>query len=91
MELDKKGIVRSFDEKPTNPKSDLANGGLYVFSRDVIEDIGESCPADIGFDLLPRLVGRAQGVNVGNYVLHDIGNLAALSDAQEIWHNRGNK
>ena len=55
-----------FVEKPAHPASDLANAGLYVFAPALLDEIPEPLPRDIGFDLLPRLVGRAAAVPLGD-------------------------
>ena len=61
VELDAAGTVVGFEEKPSQPVSDLVNAGMYAFHPGVLDEIGGPPPRDIGYDLLPRLVGRAQG------------------------------
>ena len=34
VDLDKKNIVQSFEEKSNNPKSNIANGAVYLFEND---------------------------------------------------------
>jgi hypothetical protein len=38
---------------------------MYVFHPEVLNEIATVPPCDIGYDLLPRLVGRAWAVLVG--------------------------
>ena len=83
MELDESGTMTSFTEKPDNPVSDLVNAGMYAFHPAVLHEIGDP-PRDIGFDLLPRLVGRAKVVPVEGY-FRDIGTVAAYQRAQREW------
>ena len=58
VEVDQSGRVVGFTEKPPNPVSDLANAGIYAFDPAVLDEISGPPPRDIGYDLLPRLVGR---------------------------------
>jgi len=87
LELDDAGRVIGFTEKPKNPVSDLVNAGMYAFSPDVLDEITEPAPVDIGFHLLPRLVGRAQAVAVDGY-FRDIGTPEAYRRAREEWPAR---
>jgi mannose-1-phosphate guanylyltransferase len=86
VELDEEGIVAGFQEKPSNPVSDLVNAGMYAFDPGVLDEIG-SPPRDIGYDLLPRLVGRARAIPVEGY-FRDIGTIDAYQRAQQEWPAR---
>jgi mannose-1-phosphate guanylyltransferase len=55
------GEILTFVEKPTHPRSNLANAGLYVADARVIERIPTHVPADFGHDVLPGLVGHMRG------------------------------
>jgi len=79
------GLVIGFEEKPTEPRGNLANAGMYAFNSDVLDLLGGSPPCDIGYDLLPKLVGRARAVSVGDAYFTDIGTLEALERAQLDW------
>ena len=83
VEVDAVGRVIGFEEKPANPVSDLTNAGMYAFHPSVLDEIGMP-PKDIGFDLLPRLVGRARAVLVEGY-FRDIGTADAYRRAREEW------
>ena len=87
VELDAVGRVIGFVEKPSEPVSDLTNAGLYAFHPDVINEINGGLPSDIGYDLLPRLVGRARAVPVEGY-FRDIGTADAYQRAREEWPAR---
>jgi mannose-1-phosphate guanylyltransferase len=87
VELDSNGRVTGFTEKPPEPLSDLTNAGMYAFRPGVLDDIDGTPPLDIGYDLLPRLVGRARAVLVQGFFL-DIGTVDAYRRAREEWPER---
>jgi len=53
----------------------------------VLDEIRSKPPVDIGYDLLPRLVGRARAVLVEGY-FRDIGTPDAYRRAREEWPAR---
>jgi mannose-1-phosphate guanylyltransferase len=77
--------VTGFEEKPAHPRSDLANAGLYAFHPGVLTLIEGTPPKDIGFDLLPGLVGRARALSLGGAYFADIGTPEALARANSEW------
>ena len=90
VELDAAGTVIGFAEKPSKPVSDLVNAGMYAFHPGVLDEIGGSPPRDIGYDLLPRLVGRARAIPVEGY-FRDIGTIDAYQRAQQEWPVRAQR
>ncbi|NUN92221.1 MAG: nucleotidyltransferase family protein [Verrucomicrobiae bacterium] len=88
--LDAEGWVTRFAEKPREPKSDLANAGIYAFAAGALDLIPEKAVADIGHDLIPRLVPRIVGVEMKERLL-DIGSTAAYLEVRdasfEEWAN----
>lgn len=84
LELDASGRVTGFTEKPAEPVSDLVNAGMYAFCPGVLDEIDPTPPCDIGYDLLPRLVGRARAVPVEGY-FRDIGTPEAYRRARREW------
>lgn len=86
VEADEAGLIVGFTEKPENPVSDLVNAGLYAFRPSLLDEIGQP-PKDIGYDLLPALVGRARVVLVDGY-FRDIGTPDAYRLACEEWPSR---
>jgi mannose-1-phosphate guanylyltransferase len=90
VELDRTGLVIGFVEKPRQPVSDLVNAGMYAFHPNVLDEIGVASPTDIGYDLLPRLVGRARAVSVEGY-FRDIGTADAYRHACEEWPVRAGR
>jgi mannose-1-phosphate guanylyltransferase len=89
VELDGSGTVIGFAEKPADPVSDLVNAGIYAFHPSVLDKIGDP-PRDIGYDLLPLLVGRAVAIPVDGY-FRDIGTLEAYHRAQREWPARAQR
>jgi mannose-1-phosphate guanylyltransferase len=90
VELDATGRVTGFVEKPAHPVSDLTNAGMYAFRPSVLDEIRDKRPSDIGYDLLPRLVGRAWAVLVEGY-FRDIGTAEAYRRAREEWPARASR
>lgn len=90
VEVDGDGLVAGFVEKPSRPVSDLTNAGLYAFRPSVLDEIDAGQPKDIGYDLLPRLVGRARAVLVQGY-FRDIGTADAYQQACEDWPLRAGR
>ncbi len=80
-ETDDAGRVISFVEKPRHPKSDLANAGVYVVDAATYREIAGARAFDLGFDILPKFVGRMSGWVTDGYHL-DIGTLQAYEQAQ---------
>lgn len=83
-ELDENGIVTSFIEKPKNPTSNLANAGVYVAKPEILNLLSATKIADIGYDLLPQLIGKMAGWETKNYLI-DIGTLENLARAEKEW------
>lgn len=79
-ELDGQDRVVDFVEKPQQPKSDLANAGVYAVSRQAYHEIADMNKFDLGFDVLPRFVGRMRGWAFEGYH-RDIGSYEALEQA----------
>src|SRR5262249_24931522 len=69
-------------EKPAHPVSNLTNAGMYAFHPCVLNEVRDKRPSDIGYDLLPALVGRARAVLVEGY-FRDIGTAEAYQRARE--------
>jgi mannose-1-phosphate guanylyltransferase len=90
VEIDASGLVVGFEEKPSQPVSDLANAGMYAFHPSVLDRIDAGRPKDIGYDLLPGLVGRSRTVMVDGY-FRDIGTAEAYRLAIQEWPVRAGR
>jgi glucose-1-phosphate adenylyltransferase len=56
LAMDEQGHVTEFQEKPRQPKSDLASMGIYVFSKRALREwLSESRP-DFGSDIIPAML-----------------------------------
>ncbi len=82
--FDEKQIVHEFEEKPARPKSNWAFAGLMLASSELLNMIPRHSPADLGFDVLPRLAGRASAYPICEYLM-DIGTMANYRLAQDTW------
>jgi mannose-1-phosphate guanylyltransferase len=85
--LDAAGCVTSFEEKPANPKSDLAYAGILIARRAIFNLLPNSEYADFGSDVLPRLCGKIFGLLLDGYI-RDIGTPESYTKAQEDWRLR---
>jgi mannose-1-phosphate guanylyltransferase len=90
VEVDAAGTVTGFTEKPSQPLSDLTNAGMYAFHPSLLEEIDATRPSDIGYHLLPSLVGRARAVPVEGY-FRDIGTIEAYRQACQEWPVRAGR
>ncbi|MDH5644270.1 MAG: glucose-1-phosphate adenylyltransferase, partial [Gemmatimonadota bacterium] len=68
LSTDKNYRVTSFVEKPSNPPSNLASMGVYLFNRELLDRVlwedrqDENSSHDFGKDIIPRLI--ASNANV---------------------------
>ncbi|MCH9651256.1 MAG: nucleotidyltransferase family protein [Deltaproteobacteria bacterium] len=85
--LDQEGRITAFEEKPTAPVSNLANGGIYLIDPQILVDFPFRPGLDFGFDVLPHLVGRMYGWEVDGF-LCDIGTPDRLRRAEAQWLRR---
>lgn len=79
VEVDKEGRGLSFEEKPKEPKGNLAAAGLYVLSPEVVREIKALWQPgkgvfDLGFHVFPLLVRRATVYNITEPLI-DIGTI----------------
>jgi len=89
VDVDENNRVKGFVEKPANPPGTLANMGVYLFNRPVLEQYLEedrtlqNSAHDFGKDILPRM--SASDLNVFAYPYHgywiDVGTVDAYWSA----------
>lgn len=82
--LDKNSRIVDFEEKPTKPKSNLANAGLYISTPEILDLIPYYELTDIGFHLLPQLINKMSGWQTNDYLI-DIGTKENLDRANREW------
>ncbi len=94
LALDDNDRIVEWQEKPRQPKSDLASMGVYVFSKRALRQWLVESLADFGHDVIPAMIeggARVYGYRFDGY-WQDVGtiqsyweaNLALLSDAPEL-------
>jgi len=84
VSFDEQMVVREFVEKPAHPKSRWAFSGIMIGTPELMNYIPSRCPADLGFDVLPWLVGRMLAFPIADYLL-DIGTPENYQRAQHTW------
>jgi len=88
-ELDENGLITHFEEKPKNPKTNLANAGVYISSPEIFDILSTVekellSSIDFGHHILPKLVGKMHGYIIKEFFL-DIGTWGNYEKAQEEW------
>jgi mannose-1-phosphate guanylyltransferase len=81
---DKNAIIQEFVEKPERPASNWAFSGVMIAGPDLFDYLPTQRPADLGFDVLPKMVGNMAAYKISEYLL-DIGTLSNYQDAQRSW------
>ena len=88
VDLDKKNIVQSFEEKSNNPKSNIANGAVYLFENDFIDWLIKfnKKASDFSTEIIPQLLGKIYAYQINcDYI--DIGTLSNLQKATKVAKN----
>lgn len=89
MNTNDSGVITEFEEKPENPKSNLASMGVYIFRWDVlkrylIDDAGnENSSHDFGKDIIPAMLGDYKKMMAYTFdgYWKDVGTVASLWEA----------
>jgi len=84
VSFDEQMIIREFVEKPAQPRSRWAFSGVMIGTPQLINQIPSRYPVDLGFDVLPRLVGQMSAFPISDYLI-DIGTLENYQTAQNTW------
>lgn len=84
VQVDNRGIVRDFVEKPKVPAGNLAFSGLMLARPALLDLIPDICPVDLGFHVLPQIVGRMAAYRIPDFLI-DIGTLETYRTAQATW------
>ena len=86
---DKRNIIREFYEKPSNPLSNKASMGIYVFTWDIlkkyltIDENNEKSSNDFGKDVIPYMVNSKEKVFAYDFYGYwkDVGTIKCLWQA----------
>jgi mannose-1-phosphate guanylyltransferase len=84
VSFDEGMVIREFVEKPSQPPSRWAFSGVMIGTPELINHIPSRYPVDLGFDVLPRLVGKMLAHPISDYLI-DIGTLENYEVAQNTW------
>ncbi|HKJ39929.1 MAG TPA: glucose-1-phosphate adenylyltransferase [Anaerolineales bacterium] len=90
LATDKKYKVTSFVEKPAKPPSNLANMGVYLFNRKLLDRIlwedrqNENSSHDFGKDIIPKLIKEKANIRAFPYSGYwmDVGTVASYWQSQ---------
>ncbi len=84
VELDKKGVVIGFHEKVDNPPGNIANGAIYILSKELIDilktDFTNS--KDFSKEVIPTMIGKIFTYETKNFFI-DIGTTDNLRKANQ--------
>jgi mannose-1-phosphate guanylyltransferase len=80
VQLDTKNIITHFYEKIQAPPSNLANGAMYILSKEMLKIVKKDFEAanDFSREILPKFMGKIYGFET-NETYIDIGTLDAYS------------
>ena len=84
VSIDQYHTVQSFAEKPAHPMSNLAFSGVLAATASIFAEIPERIPVDLGFHVLPNMVGRMSAYLIREYLV-DVGTPSSYRDAQLNW------
>jgi mannose-1-phosphate guanylyltransferase len=82
--FDERMVIREFEEKPSQPRSRWAFSGVMIGTPELINQIPSRYPVDLGFHVLPHLVGKMLAFPISDFLL-DIGTLENYRLAQNTW------
>jgi len=84
VQVDESGVVRDFVEKPQVPRGNLAFSGLMVSTPALLDFIPDTIPVDLGFHVLPRMIGKMVAYKIPDYLI-DVGTLETYETALATW------
>jgi len=93
--VDQDGLVTDFEEKPKDPKSNLAAAGIYVADKNIfnffpkikahsLKTAALPNPLDLGFHIIPQMVGLMKAYLIKEFLM-DIGTLSQYEKAKLLW------
>ena len=89
MNTDSEDKIFEFDEKPENPKNNLASMGIYIFNWDVLkkyliqDEKREDTSHDFGKDIIPKMLDQGQSMYAYRFegYWRDVGTIESLWQA----------
>lgn len=85
IEADDKGRIKSFEEKPKKPKSNLVSMGIYLFNKSTLLKYITLADklTDFGKDLIPYIISHEKKVYTfkNNRIFFDLGTVESLFNA----------
>lgn len=89
MNTDKKGRIVEFEEKPAQPKSNLASMGIYIFNWKLLREMlltdmkKEDSNHDFGKDIIPTMLGNGKTLYAYKFKGYwkDVGTIDSLWEA----------
>ncbi len=89
MVTDENGVITEFQEKPKNPKSNLASMGIYMFKWSVLKKLlkedhkDPNSEHDFGKDIIPKMLNNKMKLMSYQYngYWRDVGTIASLHQA----------
>ncbi len=89
MNVDENDLIYEFQEKPKEPKSNLASMGIYIFTwkklREYLinDEADASSTNDFGSDIIPAMLGNKEIMNAYRFKGYwkDVGTIGSLWDA----------
>ena len=66
MNVDENGLIVEFEEKPANPKSNLASMGIYIFNYDILkkylvdDERNPESSNDFGKNIIPQMLNNGE-------------------------------
>jgi mannose-1-phosphate guanylyltransferase len=82
--VNKDSVIQGFVEKPPQPISNWAFAGVMIAGPELFDFLPTQRPADLGFDVLPKMIGKMAAYRISEYLL-DIGTLPNYQHAQQSW------
>ncbi len=80
--------ITAFNEKVSAGQSQLVNGGIYLFDKDVLQLIPEVTKFSLERDLFPNIVNRAFYGYIADGTFVDIGTPERYSKASELLYDK---
>ena len=84
VSFDEDFVVREFVEKPAYPSGNWVFSGLMLATPELLQRIPRRLPVDLGFDVLPKLVGHMLGYPIRDFLI-DVGTMKNFHAAQNAW------